>query len=70
VVYCGDCLVNGYLPNLDCGAAPDWQQWLDSLDRMERLAAAVAVPGHGPVARGSEVQALIERVRGIIMGKL
>jgi glyoxylase-like metal-dependent hydrolase (beta-lactamase superfamily II) len=66
VVYCGDCLVNGYLPNLDCGAVPDWQQWLDSLDRIERLAPAVVVPGHGAVVRGSEVQELIQRVRGVL----
>jgi len=26
----------------------------------------VVVPGHGPVARGSEVQGLIERVRGVL----
>ena len=25
VLYCGDCLISGYLPNLDCGALPDWR---------------------------------------------
>lgn len=66
VVYSGDCLVNGYLPNLACGAAPQWRQWLDSLARIERLAPEIIVPGHGPVARGAEVREMIERVKGVL----
>ncbi len=63
VLYSGDCLVNGYFPNLDCGAAPEWRQWLESLARIARLAPEAVVPGHGPVARGAEVREMIERVR-------
>jgi glyoxylase-like metal-dependent hydrolase (beta-lactamase superfamily II) len=33
VLFCGDCLVNGYVPNLDCGTNADWRDWLRSLDR-------------------------------------
>ena len=66
VVYSGDCLVNGYLPNLACGAGPEWRQWLDSLDRLERLAPEIVVPGHGPVARGAEVRETIERNRAVL----
>jgi glyoxylase-like metal-dependent hydrolase (beta-lactamase superfamily II) len=66
VVYSGDCLVNGYLPNLACGAAPEWRQWLDSIARIERLAPEAVVPGHGPVARGAEVQEMIEHVRAAL----
>jgi glyoxylase-like metal-dependent hydrolase (beta-lactamase superfamily II) len=64
VLFCGDCLVNGYLPNLDCGTPVDWQEWLVSLDRIELLAPSVVVPGHGPVALGDDVSRLIETVRG------
>jgi glyoxylase-like metal-dependent hydrolase (beta-lactamase superfamily II) len=64
VVFCGDCLANGYVPNLDCGMRPDWQQWLESLDRLSRLDLHAIVPGHGPVATGDAVPELIARVRG------
>ena len=66
VVYSGDCLVNGYLPNLACGAAPEWRQWLDSLARIERLAPEAVVPGHGPVASRPEVPEMIEHVRRVV----
>jgi len=66
VVYTGDCLVNGYLPNLACGAAPEWGQWLDSIGRIERLAPEAIVPGHGPLARGAEVREVIEHVRSVL----
>jgi glyoxylase-like metal-dependent hydrolase (beta-lactamase superfamily II) len=63
VLFCGDCLVNGYLPNLDCGGKSDWQQWLASLDRLARFAPRVVVPGHGAVAAGDDVNRLIETLR-------
>jgi glyoxylase-like metal-dependent hydrolase (beta-lactamase superfamily II) len=66
VLYSGDCLVNSYLPNLACGAAPEWHQWLDSIARIERLAPQVVVPGHGPVACGPDVRDMIERVREVL----
>jgi glyoxylase-like metal-dependent hydrolase (beta-lactamase superfamily II) len=64
VLYSGDCLVNGYLPNLACGAEAEWRQWLESLARIQRLAPEIVVPGHGPVAHGAEVREMIEHVRG------
>jgi glyoxylase-like metal-dependent hydrolase (beta-lactamase superfamily II) len=66
VLFCGDCLVNGYLPNLDAGSAGDWGIWLASLDRVAALGARVIVPGHGPVAKGDEVPRLIERVSQVL----
>ena len=66
VLYSGDCLVNGYMPNLACGAAPEWRQWLNSLARIERLAPETVVPGHGPVASGAEVRELSEHVRAVL----
>lgn len=70
VVYSGDCLVNGYLPNLACGAGPEWRQWLDSIALIERLAPGAVVPGHGPVARAAEVREMIEHVRGVLQQAL
>jgi cyclase len=66
ILYCGDALVNGYLPNLDAGSVDDWKIWLKSLDRIAGLAPSVVVPGHGPVARGDEVPRLIESVREVL----
>jgi glyoxylase-like metal-dependent hydrolase (beta-lactamase superfamily II) len=62
VLYCGDCLTHRYLPNLDCGAIPEWRQWLESLDRIERLHPYAIVPGHGPVAIHDDAQRAIEAV--------
>ena len=66
ILYCGDCLVNGYLPNLDAGSVDDWKIWLKSLDCIADLAPSIVVPGHGPVARGDEVPRLIESVREVL----
>jgi glyoxylase-like metal-dependent hydrolase (beta-lactamase superfamily II) len=63
VLFCGDCLANEYLPNLDCGSKLDWQQWLVSLERIDKLKPGVILPGHGPPAAGEDAGRLIERVR-------
>jgi glyoxylase-like metal-dependent hydrolase (beta-lactamase superfamily II) len=63
VLFCGDCLVNGYLPNLDAGTAEDWRKWLASLDRLAALRPRVVVPGHGHPAAGEDVAPLFDRVR-------
>jgi glyoxylase-like metal-dependent hydrolase (beta-lactamase superfamily II) len=65
-LYCGDCLVNGYLPNLDAGSVADWHVWLTSLERVAALAPRIIIAGHGPVATGDEAPLMIERVREIL----
>ncbi|MBI5083789.1 MAG: MBL fold metallo-hydrolase [Acidobacteria bacterium] len=66
VLFSGDCLICEYLPNLDAGAPADWRTWLESLKRIEALAPAIVVPGHGPVARGKEVQVVVDTVRRVL----
>jgi glyoxylase-like metal-dependent hydrolase (beta-lactamase superfamily II) len=66
VLFCGDCLVNGYVPNLDAGSKDDWLVWLNSLDRIADLDPHVVVPGHGPIAKGSQVGDLIVSVREVL----
>lgn len=66
VLYSADCLVNGYLPNLDAGKREDWLIWLNSLDRIADLDPRIVVPGHGPVAQGDEVPRLIASVREVL----
>ena len=66
VLFCGDCLVNGYVPNLDAGGVDDWLIWINSLDRIAELSPRIVVSGHGPVAKGNEVPHLNGRVRDIL----
>jgi glyoxylase-like metal-dependent hydrolase (beta-lactamase superfamily II) len=66
ILFSGDCLVNGYLPNLDAGSVDDWAVWLESLDRIADLAPHAIVPGHGPVAQGEQVPRLIASVREVL----
>lgn len=66
VLFCGDCLVNLYTPNLDCGKEPEWRNWLASLERIEQLAPEVVMPGHGPVVTGQHVSRLIASMREVL----
>jgi len=66
VLYCGDCIVNGYLPNLGSGKVADWQRWLEALDRLESLKPRFIVPGHGPVISGQAIVTEIDRIRKIL----
>lgn len=70
VLFCGDCLVNGYVANLDGAGVGDWREWLKSLERIERLKPRAIVPGHGPVALEDDVFRLIGTVRGEIQHAL
>jgi len=66
VLFTGDCLINGYLPNLDAGTPKDWKIWLKSLDRISALRPRAVVAGHGPVAEGDDVRRVLETVRGVL----
>jgi glyoxylase-like metal-dependent hydrolase (beta-lactamase superfamily II) len=66
VLFAGDCLIGGYLPNLDAGTPEDWRVWLESIARLEALKPAIVVAGHGPVAQGAEVQAMVDAVRRVL----
>ncbi len=66
VLFTGDCLIVEYMPNLDAGTPVDWQIWLESLERIEKLKPQVVMAGHGPIARGAEVQAVVDRVRRVL----
>ena len=66
VLFCADCIVTDYIPNLAAGNPELCEQWLQSLEMIETLAPAVVVPGHGRVMRGEEIGVEIERVRGFL----
>ena len=66
VLFCGDCLISLYVPNLDAGGVPEWRDWLRSLDRIERLKPEAVVAGHGPVVAGEGVPKMIESMRTVV----
>ena len=66
LLFCGDTVVEGYLPNLEEGDPDAWREWLGSLDRIERRKPAVLVPGHGWVLRSAGVVRALSRMRGIL----
>jgi cyclase len=66
VAFVGDCLIREYLPNLDAGTVPDWQRWLESLDRIEQLRPRAVVGGHGPVSRDGEIAEAFDSMRQVL----
>ncbi len=66
VLYSGDTVVAGYLPNLEGGGLADWKQWLSALGLVRRLAPGVLVPGHGCVLEGSEIEMEVTRLEEIL----
>ncbi|HUA18542.1 MAG TPA: MBL fold metallo-hydrolase [Bryobacteraceae bacterium] len=66
VLFSADCLIAGYLPNLDAGSPDDWRIWLQSLDRIAALAPRIVVPGHGHVATWDEVPRMIASLRALL----
>ena len=66
VLFCGDCLVRDYLPNLESGTTKEWKIWLDSLERIRALAPEIVVPGHGRVLQGEEIMLEMERIQQIL----
>ncbi len=63
VVFAGDCVVEGHLPNLEAGGPSEWAAWLGSLDRIAALAPRVLVPGHGRVVRDGGVLSAVDAIR-------
>ena len=66
VLFCADCIVTGYLPNLETGTIEDWRSWLVSLARIEALSPNVIVPGHGNVMANAQIVREIARIAAIV----
>lgn len=63
VVYTGNCIVSQYRPNLEAGSSENWQQWLASLDRIERLRPEFVLGGHGNLLSAAELPATVDIIR-------
>ncbi len=70
VLYCGDCLTQGYIPNLEAGNKEDWIIWLSSLDRISKLDISYIVPGHGNIIYNSDINIEMNRVQKILMSAI
>ena len=67
VLYCGDCIVSEYLPNLELGNQQDWQIWLQSLNAIKGLNPEIIIPGHGDVIVGKScVNIALEKMQEIL----
>ena len=67
ILYCGDCVVSEYLPNLEAGDQQDWSNWLQALGTIENLDPVALVPGHGHIIVGkSNIKVELKRMRRIL----
>jgi glyoxylase-like metal-dependent hydrolase (beta-lactamase superfamily II) len=66
VLFCGDCIVKRYTPNLECGTRADWAVWSASLDLIVSLKPKIVLPGHGQVLVGTDIGDEIRRVRSVL----
>jgi glyoxylase-like metal-dependent hydrolase (beta-lactamase superfamily II) len=62
VLFAGDTVVSGYIPNLASGATDQWILWKNALNRILNLRPTILVPGHGPVQKGLAIQETISRI--------
>lgn len=66
VVYCGDCVVSDYIPNLEAGTLDDWLLWEQSLAKLENLNPIAIMPGHGEVLQGQRIGEEFSRLRHLL----
>lgn len=74
VIYSGDTIIEGYIPNMEDSTVEGWKNWMKSLSLIQELDPQIVVPGHGKVLRGNEIAKQIELIKeyliaGIDSGK-
>jgi glyoxylase-like metal-dependent hydrolase (beta-lactamase superfamily II) len=67
ILYCGDVITQGYIPNLENSGRDGWRHWLDSLDRISTLDLNAIVPGHGNVLVDDGIRSGIQRIREFLL---
>jgi glyoxylase-like metal-dependent hydrolase (beta-lactamase superfamily II) len=66
VLFTGDTVVTGYIPNLDGGGREDWRRWQESLAVIQSLHPAIIVPGHGAHLTGTAMQPAIAQILSVL----
>ena len=62
ILFCGDVVVNEYIPNIEDGNKDDWQAWKQSLDKIKKLSPEIIVSGHGEILKGEKIKTEIQRI--------
>ncbi|NIQ04686.1 MAG: MBL fold metallo-hydrolase [Candidatus Korarchaeota archaeon] len=70
VLYAGDTIYAEYLPTLRFGNEKLWNEWLTTLDTIERLKTEILAPGHGKILEKEEIQREINRHREILKKRI
>lgn len=74
VLYCGDSVVESYLPNLEANPPADgenwdreqWHTWLKTLDMIEKTNPKVLIPGHGRIITHKNLRKELDAVREVL----
>lgn len=66
ILFCGDTIVTGYMPNLDEGDKNNWREWLLSLEKIKSITPGIIVPGHGEIITDNKIETEINRIRSIL----
>lgn len=66
VLFCADCIVSGYIPNLEFGSVEVWEAWKVSLARIRKMEIEAIVPGHGNAIYGDEIGATLDRMNTVL----
>lgn len=70
ILYSGDTIVTGYIPNMEDGCKEDWKDWLLSLEKIKKFLPEIVVPGHGEILRGNQIEEELIRIKSFIHGAL
>ena len=63
ILFAGDTIIQGYIPNMEDSTVEGWQDWLNSLDLIEKLNPNILIPGHGNILREAEIKEQINITR-------
>jgi glyoxylase-like metal-dependent hydrolase (beta-lactamase superfamily II) len=67
VLYCGDCVVQKFMPNIEENGIEMMNSWMKSLEKIAGLELDILVPGHGDILYGKNIRKEIERIRKILI---
>lgn len=70
VLYCGDCVVKKFMPNIEEDSIEMLNSWLRSLERIAGMKVDVLVPGHGDIIYEKDKIKEIERIKKILTDKI
>jgi len=65
-LFAGDAIYEGMPLTTRFGGPKEWKQWINSLEKLERLDAKTIVPGHGRICKKDEITRNIEYLKGLL----